>query len=411
MIVIAGRRLANRGRQAAATTIAVANAVLAGACQIPASDLGLHSDAAVNVHSVPVAVVTQSRFHDLAAGYLHVCGILPIGTIECWGSDEYQQLGAVTGLTLCDHGATACSPMPLTVEATTPFTHVAASLRHSCAVDVAGQGWCWGYGVGGALGNGLATSSDTAVPVASATPFSEIVLGGTGLISCGLTTARVAVCWGAGGGGGGLGDGTTAGSDAPVPVSGGLEFHTLAVGDEHACGLVASGAAYCWGHDHYGALGTGVPGASSVPLPVAGGLSFTALSAGLAHTCGLGVDGRAYCWGFPPSVGSIVSGQVVLTPTAVAGDHAFTLLSAGGNATCALEADGSAWCWGQNGGGVLGDGTQVDRPQPVRVRTTVPFVLIRVGGVQACALDAGGVAYCWGLNTFGSVGQPPDGGS
>jgi alpha-tubulin suppressor-like RCC1 family protein len=386
--------------------------LLLGACQRMFDSRPQYvSIASQNVHAVPVAVITSLRFRSLAAGYSHMCGLAAgKATAYCWGSNEYLQLGSSSGLTRCDAGATACSPAPLPVSPPQAFASLAASLRNSCGVDTTGRGWCWGFGIGGQLGNGLATDSATPVEVALAVPFSQIFLGGSGLIACGLTTAGTGWCWGPGGGGGGLGDGSTNGSDAPVAIAGNLHFDTLAVGDEHACGL-AAGVAYCWGHDLYGALGAGVPGASSVPVPVAGGHTFAAIAAGLTHTCGIATDGAAWCWGFPPSVGSAVSDSFVLTPLRVAGNHVFASVSAGGNATCALETDGRAWCWGQNAGGVLGDGSQIDRPAPVPVATSVRFVLLRVGGVQACGLDAGGVAYCWGTDKFGSVGVPPDPGT
>lgn len=391
--------------------IALLSLLLLGACQgVMSPEPQLVSLANQNVHSMPVAVATSLRFSDLAAGYAHVCGLAASGAAYCWGSNEYQQLGATTGLTLCNAGSTNCSPAPLPVSPPQVFANLAAAMRMSCGVDTSGRGWCWGYGVGGQLGDGLATSSAVPVQVALPTPLSRIFLGGSGLIACGLDTGGAGWCWGPGGGRGGLGSGSTNGSDVPVAVAGGRHFDTLTVGDEHACGL-EGGTAYCWGHDLFGALGAGVPGDSDVPVAVAGGHAFTTITAGLTHTCGLTTDGDAWCWGFPAAVGSVVSDTYVLTPLLVAGSHVFASISAGGNATCALEADGRAWCWGQNVGGVLGDGTQLDRPTPVPVATSLRFTQVRVGAQQVCGLDASGTTYCWGFNRFGSVGVPPDAGT
>jgi alpha-tubulin suppressor-like RCC1 family protein len=66
---------------------------------------------------------------------------------------------------------------------------------------------------------------------------------------------------------------------------------------EHTCGVITSGAAYCWGANPFGQLGTGSTTPSTVPVAVAGGLAFSALSASGLHTCGLATDGVAYCWG------------------------------------------------------------------------------------------------------------------
>ena len=370
------------------------------------TDGNIHSIMGATDIAVPTAVATSLRFTDLAVGLHHACGLTAAGTIYCWGANEYGQLGSAEPMAMCDHGATPCSSAPVPIVSTEAFVGLAASLMHSCAATHAGAVWCWGYGDGGQLGNGLSTSSATPVQVAGSTALTTVALGGSGLISCAISPAGAGFCWGPGGGGGGLGDGTTGGANAPVAVAGGLVFSELAVGDNHACGIASGTVAYCWGHNNYGTLGLGVPGASSVPSPVAGGLAFTNISAGLAHTCGLVADGSAYCWGFPPAVGSAVSGSSVSAPTPVAGDRHFKAISAGGNHTCALDAAGAAWCWGQNYGGELGDGTHTDRAAPVAVATTLRFVMIRAGG-STCALDAAGQAYCWGSNLFGQLGQPP----
>ena len=46
---------------------------------------------------------------------------------------------------------------------------------------------------------------------------------------------------------GALGDGRSVDSAVPMGVSGGLAFTQVSTGFHIACGLVASGAAWCWG--------------------------------------------------------------------------------------------------------------------------------------------------------------------
>ena len=378
----------------------------AAGCGGGGGDAGFPSVAGANDIVAPTAVATSLRFKDLAVGLHHACGVTAAGVIYCWGANDYGQLGSTAPMALCDHGATPCSSAPVPIASADAFAGLAASLRHACAVTNAGAAWCWGYGDGGQLGDGLSTSSATPVQVTGLTSFATVALGGSGLISCAITPAGAGFCWGPGGGGGGLGDGTTGGANAPVAVAGGLVFTELAVGDDHVCGISSGGIAYCWGHNGYGKLGQGAPGASSVPSPVAGGLSFTGISAGLEHSCGLIADGSAYCWGFPLAVGSVATDGNVLAPRPVAGGRHFKQLSAGAFHSCALDATGAAWCWGQNLSGELGDGTHVDRAEPVAVSTNLRFVKIRAGG-STCALDAAGQAYCWGSNPFGQAGQPP----
>jgi alpha-tubulin suppressor-like RCC1 family protein len=63
------------------------------------------------------------------------------------------------------------------------------------------------------------------------------------------------------------------------------------------CGVTTAGAAYCWGRNFWGQFGNGTLTDSSTPIPTSGGLTFLSLTAGYYHTCGVTPDGAAYCWG------------------------------------------------------------------------------------------------------------------
>ena len=82
-----------------------------------------------------------------------------------------------------------------------------------------------------------------------------------------------------------------------VLVSGGLLFTDLSLGDDHSCGITASGQAFCWGDNQFGQLGDGSDVGTSSPVAVSGGLLFTSVSAGGRHSCGMTAGGLAYCWG------------------------------------------------------------------------------------------------------------------
>lgn len=397
------RQAKSHGRLA---TLVAVGAAFTGACG------GLPGDEPVVVGPAPRAIVATPRaidgdlrFTTLAVGLHHACGLDATGAAWCWGSNEYGQLGTSVALPRCDGGSVACSPAPVRVDTALRFVAISASLRHTCALEASGAAWCWGFGVGGQLGDGLSTSSVVPVRVAGTASFVAIELGGSGLVACALERSGAGHCWGPGGGAGALGDGTNGGSNAPVPVASQAAFASLAVGDDHACAVAGTGAAYCWGRNAFGKLGLGVPGASTVPAAVSGGLAFSRLGAGLSHTCGLALDGRAWCWGAAAAVGSAATGSV-LAPLEVAGGRAYRELGAGANHTCALDANGTAWCWGENLEGQLGDGTTTGRVAPVAVTGAPAFTSVRAG-TATCALDAAGRAWCWGVNTFGQAGTAP----
>jgi alpha-tubulin suppressor-like RCC1 family protein len=71
--------------------------------------------------------------------------------------------------------------------------------------------------------------------------------------TCALTPAGDAFCWGENLEGA-LGDGTTETRLAPVAVSGGIRFRSLSVG-LNTCGIARNDVAYCWGDNSSGAIG------------------------------------------------------------------------------------------------------------------------------------------------------------
>ncbi len=220
----------------------------------------------------------------------------------------------------------------------------------------------------------------------------------------------------------------------------------LAVGREHACVAMQSGALYCWGAGDRAQLGDAksVPG-RSVALPVraeaAEALAPTSASlhAGGPRTCSISPAGKLACWGGERVPSEATEGVV---DVAVAEHHA-CIVGGGGRVvcwgtsargglggeapspaglvvvpvgpahavavarerSCALLNDGSVACWGDNTAGALGDGTTEDRPRPVRVALLRGITQLALGGGHACAVDADGHVRCWGRNDHGQLGD------
>src|SRR6266850_1663508 len=234
--------------------------------------------------------------------------------------------------------------------------------------------------------------------------------------ACGLSAAGAAYCWGWNSSGQ-LGNGSTATSAVPVAVFGSLRFSLVTTGTfGHTCGLTAVGAAYCWGSNYFGQLGTGSNTNSATPVVVSGGLRFITLASGTDHTCGLTRAGAAYCWG-EGSWGQLGNGSTTNRngPVPVSGGLTFSVLVAGGYGTCALTNIGAAYCWGENLAGQLGNGSTTGPDlcngracgaTPVQVSGGVTFAaLARGGGYHKCGLTFFGVTYCWGRNSNGQLGD------
>jgi alpha-tubulin suppressor-like RCC1 family protein len=363
-------------------------------------------------YPTPVRVSETLKFTAIAAGTYHACAIEVGGDTYCWGYDEHDQLGSSEPMETCLSGMFACSSTPVRVDGTLRFTALAASARHTCGLDASGAAYCWGFGRGGQLGDGLRTNSRAPVPVAGGLKFTSLSASAAGGATCGITGAGGAWCWGINVNGE-LGNGTRDFAAEPVPVATSLRLTAISVGEQHACAVDTDGDALCWGQNWFGQLGVGSAGGeggiggSEVPVAVLGGQKFVEIAAAGMHTCALRADGAAYCWGLPPLLGSPMDDAddtyvSLPQPVEPAGPR-WISLDRGYFQTCALAEDGGLYCWGQ-----LLDFESLEIAEtPVRIESAQPFVAFAAGGVHACAIGVDGYAYCWGVNPWGQVGRPP----
>jgi alpha-tubulin suppressor-like RCC1 family protein len=104
---------------------------------------------------VPVQAKGLVDAVQLGIGYSHGCAVRAGGSVVCWGRNDHGQLG--TG----EAGAAKASVVE--VVGLSGVTSVAAGITHTCALRADGSIWCWGSNTFGQLGNG--TTEDGLVPV------------------------------------------------------------------------------------------------------------------------------------------------------------------------------------------------------------------------------------------------------
>ena len=193
------------------------------------------------------------------------CATLTTGAVECWGANFAGELG---------NGTTVKSTVPVAVTGMATAQSVSDDGNESyCAVLASGAVECWGSNNFGQLGNG--TTSSSSVPVAAGSITGVTGLSSDGDDSfCALLSSGALNCRGANFNGE-LGNGTVTASSAPVAVTGIASATAVAGGihgaadTEHAyCAVVASGAVDCWGSNGFGELGDATTISSSVPVSV-----------------------------------------------------------------------------------------------------------------------------------------------
>jgi hypothetical protein len=211
---------------------------------------------------VDLAPLPETKWSGVAVGGSHACARDPRGTsIYCWGLNTFGQSSPP------DRDGNPSSGL---------YLYLAAGDMHSCvmqghpmiSIHEGADVKCWGYDL-----DGRSTPPEglKAIGICSGETF-----------SCGLSPVPgyksprmqgTPVCWG--------GDQYRIVSSTPteVPMVG------ITCGLHHACGVLADGAAMCWGRNHR----------EQADPPT--DLSFLHISAGTFHSCGIQHNGTATCWG------------------------------------------------------------------------------------------------------------------
>lgn len=181
------------------------------------------------------------------------------GTLWCWGSNRYGQLGSPGSP---DGGN------PVHVLQLAGVTRIAAGASHALALDADGRAWSWGRG-GAHLGLGDSSNRNAPAPIGISPALRDISASATASLALG----RDGTVWAWGDNDfGQLGDGSTAASNTPQRVidptdpSGYLTgVIDVAMGGQFGLALAADGTVKAWGSNLHGALGTGVLGHARAP--------------------------------------------------------------------------------------------------------------------------------------------------
>jgi alpha-tubulin suppressor-like RCC1 family protein len=232
---------------------------------------------------------------EIAVGIAHTCALLNDGTMKCWGSNSDGQLGvAQLDQDLRSPVNVALSTAPA---GPTGVSHIVAGDAFTCAVDGAGQPWCWGKNDVGKLGGGVDVVR-TATPTQVAN-LKDVVIDQASSFT-GFTCAHAASngvwCWGYNSDGELGNGGFSFFVDKPAKVKG-LAATKIVAGELHACALTVDRGVMCWGGDYLGQVGQAVYNGFPSNTSVAGLANVTDLAAGSGHTCAVLDGGKLMCWG------------------------------------------------------------------------------------------------------------------
>lgn len=362
-----------------------------------------------NATCAEAACVEASRisFKEVGAyASSHQCGIRNDGTLWCWGSHTYGQLGigAPTG-----SGHDKGSPTQVGTETTWKAIAGLAD-SHTCAVKDDGSMWCWGRNNQHQLGLGETGGPQEVQPVQVGTDldWDKVTTCGSPC-SCALRTDQSLWCWGA------LLVFAAPLAEDPAPISSpAVQWRSVAGGDLHVCGIDTTNVLWCVGKNIYGQLGTGAFSIEeTAPVVVTGGHSWRKVAAGVNFTCALELDSTLWCWGsnVQGQLGQGTMGYGINSPVQV-GTAAWLDISLGATHACGVRSDATLWCWGSNNSGELGQGSISPAVlQPAQVGSDAWWKSVHVGSAFSCARREDDSLWCWGDNQHGQLGGGTVGGT
>ena len=286
----------------------------------------------------PVQVENVTNAIAVTKGGDSGCAALSSGSVECWGANDYGQLGVAPSVRM-DGGATFIGGVYDAVE-------VSAAGGIACAGTEQHQWSCWGAQPLG----GPPSPQPQVLPVPGAVQLS---FGGAG--TCALFSDGTVACLGFG-------------NAQLAPVSGLGAATYVAVGNDHACAVTTDGHVVCWGSNDSGQLGVS-DGTATGPVTVPGveDAIEVCASGGPSYSCALLASGQVMCWGnnYSGALGtqnlSVLdavacnNGPKIPTntcsaPVMVPGiDNAIHIAGAD-DQVCVVRADGTVTCWGEGVG-------------------------------------------------------------
>ncbi|MGH8174863.1 MAG: RCC1 domain-containing protein [Steroidobacter sp.] len=407
-----------------------------GAGPIPCIELNIPLRANPQIVACLVDVICRSNFGGsyspppvgykaISAGNDHTCALTTEGRILCWGSNQFQQLGAISTET-CQYPpplqqfAPPCSTTPraLACPAGSPCEYLAldAGHRHTCAIDIRKDVWCWGNNEYEQLAYDScppqAASGCRSVMTPQYIPMPSIPgelhprfvqISAGKFHTCGVTEGGNVLCWG---NNTAYQSGGASHLSAPHLVVSQNQYSRVSAGEDHSCAVTRTGELECWGGNTRAQIHPGGTMFYSTPLNVRqfhptliGAVDFVAAS--VFNTCANSAQGGVACWGAARAADSTVLqaadtdlelGYVNIYQTGLA-DELCTLrngevycglsnaplakhsgtpvktadVTVGAQHYCLVASDGAAQCWGDNLYGQLGNGTRMPTWLPARV--------------------------------------------
>ena len=207
-----------------------------------------------NQTMTPITVI-ETEPDLIAAGEDHTCAIKADGTVRCWGEGSGHRLG------YGNNGDRSTPTATASLGTNRTAVDITAGDTHTCAVLDDGTVSCWGSNAFGELGDGTTTTRTTPTQTLSLGRPAVAIEAGIDF-TCALMDNGSIMCWGRNHYGQ-LGRGysnSSGGQSTPMytmPLPTGRHAVAIDIGHYHACAVLDNGSIACWGPGNSHRLGTG----------------------------------------------------------------------------------------------------------------------------------------------------------
>ena len=177
----------------------------------------------------------------------------------------------------------------------------------------------------------------------------------------------------------------------------------VAQGWQTVFALQDNGSLYGWGYNGNGLIGEDTKKDSFTPMQIMTGVDTCAISKWAnSNVAVVKTDGSLWTWGLNEA-GQIGDGTNLQTKEPVKVMDKVNIVAIGNRFMAAIDKDGSLWTWGDNSYGQLGDGSTADAAQPHKIMDEVES--IELGPNYAVALKVDGSVWTWGANDLSQLGD------
>lgn len=297
----------------------------------------------------------------IATGWSHACVIDQSNSVQCWGSNKFEQLNVPAGIknpiqitatntatcVLDLQGTVTCwggihdrkNMLPPSSNILGRVTQISGGTFHMCALNRNAQVKCWGDLPSGIIETPEKLDSEIVV---------EVSAGRNN--TCALTGRGAVKCWGW----------------DKIPFEAPKKVKSISASDKFLCSLDKRNRAECWGGDPF----FGISG----PIVIE---NVKSISAGKDHVCGIYVTDQPFC------KGKNLNGETDIPSTL----KDVVQIEVSDELSCALDKRGYISCWGQRASSL--DLKAI--PQSTQIAVN------KFGGL--CALTKQGAVNCWGSPT------------